>query len=571
VIFFCGIAYNEIIRNDQNHKEMRKSTAYLMYFTILYQAAQGQDLENLASEKAFTLNGGVSARGVFYNASGIPSRRDPFAYVLLGNLNASIYGINLPFSFTYSNQGTIYGQPFNQFGLSPSYRWITMHIGYRNISHSSFTLAGHQLFGAGMELNPGKFRFSFMAGRLLRAVQSPEDTTLLSIREPVYRRTGWSAKIGYGTSSNFIDLIILKAADKPGSLNKETIPSGINPADNLVFGLNTRQAFLKNFNFYFDGAVSIWVRDRTYGGEPEEFTGILKFSENFIDLNSSAQAMTAFKTGLSYNGSWFSLASYWQRIDPDFQSMGMYFVNNDLQAISIAPSVILFNNKLRLNTSFTLIHDNLRNTKATTTKRTLPQVSISYNPLYNLGLVFTYTNISTLQQEGILPLDNELKMDNENPIYSFNGYYTISNDEQSHLFNLFYNRSEYIDNNLITKEFANYTGNILNLSYNYSLAPGNLNLNASFNSNNIETYNGNLPGTGFSIGGSKGFLNNKFSANINFSLSFQEDMNSQSLLMGADYKLDRQMFSLQVNYLNTVFSEFDYNELTGFIQYNYRL
>jgi len=39
--------------------------------------------------------------------------------------------------------------------MSPYYKWITIHVGYRNINYSQFTLAGHTILGAGIELHPG--------------------------------------------------------------------------------------------------------------------------------------------------------------------------------------------------------------------------------------------------------------------------------------------------------------------------------------------------------------------------------------------------------------------------------
>ena len=139
-----------------------------IFFTSLLSA---QDLESIGEDPVVKVSGDLSGRFVFYNATGIDNRRDPFGYVLGGNINVDLYGLSLPFSFTYSNQESYFGQPFNQFGVSPTYKWATLHLGYRNISHSSYTLAGHQLLGAGFELNPGKLRVSFISGRLRKAVE----------------------------------------------------------------------------------------------------------------------------------------------------------------------------------------------------------------------------------------------------------------------------------------------------------------------------------------------------------------------------------------------------------------
>ena len=129
---------------------MLPATRYIALILCLVTTTtlHAQDLSDIGKGAPFSYTGNISNRLVFYNASGIPNRRDPFGYVLNGGINLSFYKLTLPFTFTYSNQGTSFGQPFNQFGVSPTYKWVTLHLGYRNVTHSSLTLAGHQMLGA---------------------------------------------------------------------------------------------------------------------------------------------------------------------------------------------------------------------------------------------------------------------------------------------------------------------------------------------------------------------------------------------------------------------------------------
>ena len=539
-----------------------------VFLFVLPDLAKAQDLEKVFSgAKPFGISGSLSARSVVYHAANIPARRKTFSYILSGNATATLYGaIAVPFSFTYSNQNFYLSQPFNQFGLSPTYKWITVHGGFRNINHSSYTLAGHQMVGGGFDLTPGKFRLGFMYGRLQRAVQ--EDTTLQALRTPAYKRTGWSAKIGYGTVSNFIDLIVFKAKDDEQSLNEQPALADVLPGENLVIGINTRQTLFNDLTFYFDGALSYYVRDKTSPIVEEEIPSRLKPIEKFITLNATTQAFSAFKTGINYHFKFLSLSSYFQHIDPDYRSMGIYFVNNDIQVLNVAPSVNLLQNTLQLKPSVSFQRDNLQNKKTATTKRILPQLSVHYQPNSTWGIEGTYTNMATLQQAGALPLDNALKMDQTNPIYTLTANYNITDTIRSHSFNLFANRSELIDNNLLTQSFADYVGSSLNLSYNYTHFASGLGLFGSFNANNIQTFNGNLPGTGFSLGGNKSWQESDFSLNANLSLAFQEGTDSQSVVLGGRYQLGQHNFSVSMNYLNTIFNEENFSEFTGFIEYS---
>ena len=90
--------------------------------------ATAQDLTQIGKAKLFTLGGGISANSVYYNGEG---QRDPFTYVLNGNLNLNISNVyNLPISFAYSNQEFNFSQPFrsNRLSLSPSYKWLTAQL-----------------------------------------------------------------------------------------------------------------------------------------------------------------------------------------------------------------------------------------------------------------------------------------------------------------------------------------------------------------------------------------------------------------------------------------------------------
>src|SRR5690606_23843773 len=146
---------------------------------------------------------------IFYNATGISARREPFTYLLSGSPTVSLYGWSIPFSFTLSQDERSFRQPFNQFGMSPTYKWITLHAGYRNVTFSPYTLAGHTILGGGFEINPGKIRAGFMYGRLNRATVI--DTATQSLVPYSFSRKGFAARLGYGTAENHFDLNFLHA------------------------------------------------------------------------------------------------------------------------------------------------------------------------------------------------------------------------------------------------------------------------------------------------------------------------------------------------------------------------
>ena len=166
-----------------------------------------QDLTQIGKASLFSYSGGISANTIFYEGTGL---RDPFTYVVNGNVNFNISGIyNIPVSFAYSNQNFTTNQPFqfNRLSLHPSYKWITAHIGDVSMSFSPYTLSGHQFTGLGVDLTPrGKFKISAMYGRFIKPVEY-ESTIPENI--PTYKRIGYGLKTQYELNKGSVGLIVL--------------------------------------------------------------------------------------------------------------------------------------------------------------------------------------------------------------------------------------------------------------------------------------------------------------------------------------------------------------------------
>lgn len=165
-------------------------------------AVCAQDLESINLKKPITFHGNFNLQLEYYQSHGIPARKKDFSWLISGNPVVNVLGVDLPFSFLLSNYDNKFYQPFNQFGLSPRYKWATLHLGYRSLNFSNYTLAGYRMLGAGFELNPNKFRIGFMYGQLRRStsIDSSMLTDPLYVRPiPTYKRLGIAGKIGYGT------------------------------------------------------------------------------------------------------------------------------------------------------------------------------------------------------------------------------------------------------------------------------------------------------------------------------------------------------------------------------------
>jgi hypothetical protein len=389
---------------------MNKYLLLLALVFVGYHKLRAQDLEDIGHQKPIALTGSIQAQGIFYNATGIQDRRAPFTYYFSGNPTISIYGLEVPLSFAFSQADRSFRQPFNQFGLSPTYKWITVHLGYRDVSFSPYTLGGHTMLGAGVELNPGKFRIGFMYGRLNRATTI--DTTTQALVPFSFSRKAFAAKLGYGTERNFFELSYLSAKDdtiKPVGLTAQQ--NYISPAKNDVVAYVSRFSMFRYFIFESDGAVSLYTNDvNSPIGLNNSASTILNKLRTTFGLNGTSAYYTAFSAGLGYNSRNYGLKLKYKRVDPDFQTMGAYYFSSDYENWTVNPFASLNKGKIRFNGSLGFQHDNLKDQKRATNHRVIGAFNAGIDITKSLSVDAVYTNFSDNQKAQTVLFADSLKI-----------------------------------------------------------------------------------------------------------------------------------------------------------------
>ncbi len=453
-----------------------------------FQAGYAQDLGAIGDAKPITVSGSLSSSSILYGSSGAASRRDPFSYFLSGSLNVSVYGLSIPLSVNYSNQQTTFHQPFNQYGLSPTYQWATAHLGWRSMNFSSYTLAGHTFLGAGLELNPGRWRVSAMYGRLNKAVEY--DTTAQAGSLPTYRRYGYGAKLGYGSATDYVDLIVFKGQDDPTSIAPPPEELNVLPGENLVFGVNVAKRLFKRVSFTGEWASSAYTRDvRSGRATPVAGSIYQKLGGLFTPRVSSAYHQ-AYKGTLHYAGSHYGLQLGYERVDPGYQTMGAYFFNNDVENITVGGNTRLLDSKVTLALQTGVQRNNLDGNEVNQQRRLVNSLSLGYSPTKAWNFSGSYSNFTTNSRRAprlneivnatdTLTLDFVQVTDNANFSSSYNGRqgkntYAISLNTSYQMAN------ERQGQQVTDRQSQFYNGN---LAYSYRIAASDLGFTASINAN----------------------------------------------------------------------------------------
>lgn len=494
----------------------RKFSLLLLYVLWLTSASSfGQQVETMLKSKPVELSGNVNVTGIFYDARGIPNRYLPFNYVISGTPVLSIYGFQVPISFIIGKQQSGFTQPFNQFGLSPRYKWLTIHAGYRNLVFSPYTLAGHTFLGAGVELNPGRFRLAAIYGQFNKAALL-DTAQRLYFSNFTYKRTGMAFRVGYGTENNYFDLIALKAKDDPASLkiNKGLIDSsGIAPAENTVAGYNMHFSFWqRRLTLESNGAVSLYTNDvNTPRLQDSSFEKGVKTFSNLATLRTGTELFGAVDAALRYKLKNFSVKLQYRHVDAGFQSMGAYFLNNDLENYTIAPSFMVLKRKLRFSGSLGMQRDDLASKKRARANKIIGSANLSADITERLGIDGNYSNYSVSQTVKTIRFADSLKVVQSSSQLSVTPRYTIPGTILTHSVVLSANLSTVKELNPARADSLN--GDITSynylLNYQVNFMQQQASVYVAFNHTQLKSPSLKDGNDGVTLGLSKNWLKNK--------------------------------------------------------------
>ena len=445
---------------------------YILLLCFSFLELSGQDIANLVKSKPFTFSGSLYIGGNGYtNFGNSPLRQSPYSYSIVGSPVFTIYGISLPFTFAFSDQQFSYSQPFNIYGVSPSYKWAQLHLGYRSMNFSSFTMSGKQFYGAGIELTPGKFRLSALYGKMKDLYAQNDTLTFGTQILDTYDRMINGLKIGYGNKNSF-DFMYIKVKDRENSsVVKEGDNKYLLPEDNLVLGFNTNFTFFKHLRLYLETAASLHTSDQRadIDIDDSDLKEIADKTKDLIEINASTRWGYAGKAGLQFDYKNFGFGANYQRVDPFFKSLGLYYMNTDYENYTGNLNFSLFKNSLRLRLTAGFQQNNISKLKQQTDLRKIGSVNISFFSQNGLSIVANYSNYQTDQTAGFIKIEDSLKLALVSEMAFFTPSYSWNKGKYNHSINVNLNYQKYKDINRFHKisliDDQNY-----NISIDYSLS-----------------------------------------------------------------------------------------------------
>ncbi len=445
---------------------------YITLFTIFVFSfsVNSQNLENIknipkvAKKKPFEFGGSLNIGAGFYHSNAAIKRVAPYNWFVSGSPFIKLYGVNIPFTFTYSETGRSLTHPFhyNFTGASPYYKWATAHVGFRSMSFSEYTVSGVVFNGVGVELKPGKLRLGAFYGVFNPAVQVDSTNANFGVILPSYKRVGYGAKMGFGTDNNYFDLIYFRGKDDAKSLREVPAFETIKPADNVTFGPRFKFTFFKRWFVESDLAISAFTRNVLNDTLKE--TNDLRTVYKFIRVNTTSYAAFAGHVSSGVNFNKWGVNMRVRQVSSDFQSMGINLLQDDIREYTVNPTVSLLKGKINISGSYGLYTDNMSKKRLNTTKRSIYNSNVSINASSRLNMSFGYSNFGTTRNNGQVQMNDSITFSIINESYNGNLNYRFGSQKKPFIVSLFTQIQEAKDRNIFTRKFNN--SNVLNAGLN---------------------------------------------------------------------------------------------------------
>lgn len=421
---------------------------FLLVITLANTYAQTSPPRSIGEAKAIVedrklrVNGGVSATQIFYGASGINSRRDPYTYFLTGNLTFSMFSFSVPLTFSYTNQAFSFSHElpsisFNQYGIQPTWKWLKFYAGYNTLTLSPYTMNGHLFLGGGIEAKPpGRVSATALYGRFRKA--SLPDS---SGQGGAYERFGYGVKVGihfkarprgkyktrrrlesqytrdgdikeaqtptntsnnsknnttpFSDNTDLLELIVFGAKDKANSLPGLSDTLGLFPEENIAISARINKTLFKKFSLDVEMATSAVTADIRTSEKDENQQTVFVATDGFFVRKTNTAYYNAYKGQLNYNHEKFSLGVGYERVDPEYRTHGAYFFNNDFENITLNFSTQLLEGKLSVNGSLGSQRNNLNDQNLSTLRRASGSVNVNMIPHPRLNVSLAYSNFQS--------------------------------------------------------------------------------------------------------------------------------------------------------------------------------
>ena len=462
-------------------RTIRTAIALLM-LTLTTPAAVAQDISQIGKSDPLIITGAIGTRNTYYHSSAGNSFASPMSNQFFANMNVSFYGITMPFSFFYSNDNNDFNFPHFSFKVNPHYRNWQLMFGQSTMGFSPYVM-NMPFNGVGVEYQGSKLRYGMFYGSLRNAVNdNPQDP---EARQPQYKRMAWGMKLGYGTQRNYLDVYFLRAYDQLKSLS-EGWRNTLSAQDNFVVGVRGSVALQKHLSLTANFATSVFSTDKTATKMTDDDVNMGGFDKVF-DARYTSMSRYAGDVSLNLSLSGLNTSLFYRIIEPDYTSLGTYYMSNNYQSVGVSLGTALFK-KISLTASFSAQEDNLSDQQLYTTRGFVYSVNTATQLGQNFALNLGYNGYRQTQGDGTAHVNDTVKVDRVMHSVVLAPSYVIPGENVDHTISLSGSYTQNKDLNRFATGESDVETYAVGASYNIGVEPWNMDFTTTMSHQQSDGY-----------------------------------------------------------------------------------
>lgn len=451
----------------------RRIVLLVLLSWVLSFVSRGQDLSQFRKSRPFTARGSFHS-GINYLESQNPSI-DPLGYHASLNLQFSVYGVlQIPVTLSYGNYGSsINTLNFRRFGMSPSYKNLKIHGGYRSYQLSPYLMSGMTVLGGGVEYSPKKFYLLGFAGRIVDRYNLGGD--FLQFQDEsiqFYQRNAYGVKLGFGKSTHRYSLMALRCQDMVNTGTLDSLQKyHITPKDNFILGAEIYQQYFRRLTIHLTGAASVFTNNRQGDAidANEFFSRWIRNVAFLTTLNTTSRYAFAYDGRISYRIKSLHIGLKYQHIDPNYTSLGVAFMQTNFDNLLVDVQGSLLRNKLVIFSNFGIQQVHRNGFTGQRQRRIVQNTNINWNFNKSVSLQMSYNDLAQNTDAKLEEVADSLQLTVNSR--GWNMGWTIKpgrQKEKPHVLNAQVSRNTFsiIQNDLSLSENSNITSN---LGYRYIL------------------------------------------------------------------------------------------------------
>jgi len=164
---------------------------------------------------------------------------------------------------------------------------------------------------------------------------------------------------------------------------------------NTALGISGRTALFGHLTLEGEYSLSMLNSNLRLGSVTSDSLATKSGNEPSSMQTSATRTFDAYSAGIGYQSSPFGIMIRYERVAPDYQTLGAYYFNNDMENVTLVPNLRLLKGRLSVSGNAGIQHNNLDKSRGSTTKRWVGAGNINFNPTEKCYLTLNYSNFST--------------------------------------------------------------------------------------------------------------------------------------------------------------------------------